>query len=380
MRRVLLIIGLFISSLFSFSPSAHAQSMQNLQDFFMKGTIVSSQQETGSSLGGSQVPTDLEVKVLDGPLQGKTVAVQYLFDQNGSMGSMGVGTTIILEAKTDPTTGSLQYGVYEQYRLDWVWVVLGAFLIVIVGIARWRGLGSVAGLLVSLGIIGGYIVPQIINGADPLQTCLVGSGIILLITTYIAHGISLRTTLAVVSTGIVLVLAVGLAQLVVHLLQLSGIGNEEIYNLQVGMTHSINPQGLFLGGLLIGTLGALNDITTTQVITVFTLIDEKAGKSVGELFKKGMAIGQEHIASLINTLVLAYAGTSLGVFIFFGLNPMHLPWWVLMNNEGTVEEIVRSVVGSIALILVVPVSTWLAAWIGLQGTRLKDFFPEPKKG
>lgn len=167
--------------------------------------------------------------------------------------------------------------------------------------------------------------------------------------------------------------AAWLATTLVSLMQATGLGSEDVYNLQIGSTSPINAQGLLLGGILIATLGALNDITTTQSMTIFTLVKESPKQKLSELFGKGMDIGKEHIASLINTLILAFAGSSLAVLIFFELNPLHLPIWVILNNETTMEEIIKSLVGSSALILAVPITTFIAALIALRGTTFRKF-------
>ena len=178
--------------------------------------------------------------------------------------------------------------------------------------------------------------------------------------------------MAIVGTTTAFLFAGWLATTMVSLMHATGLGSEDIYDLQLGVA-TINPQGLLLSGILIGTLGALNDITTTQAITMFTLVKENPSQKLWDLFTKGMVIGREHIASLINTLILAYAGSSLAVLIFFELNPMHLPWWVILNNESTMEEIIKSLVGRRALILAVPITTLLATWVALEGTDAKKF-------
>jgi uncharacterized membrane protein len=246
------------------------------------------------------------------------------------------------------------------------------FMLLIGLIGGRRGVGAIIGLLVSVGIIGLWIIPQILKGADPLTVSLIGAFAILVFTTYIAHGVSLKTTVAIVGTTTAFLFAGWLATTMVSLMHATGLGSEDIYDLQLGVA-TINPQGLLLSGILIGTLGALNDITTTQAITMFTLVKENPSQKLWDLFTKGMVIGREHIASLINTLILAYAGSSLAVLIFFELNPMHLPWWVILNNESTMEEIIKSLVGSSALILAVPITTLLATWVALEGTDAKKF-------
>jgi uncharacterized membrane protein len=314
----------------------------------------------------------LSVQILEGQEKNKIVTIETSGDPQQKTNKLTEGESVVVDSKPDPS-GKMQYSIYEPYRLNMLIFIFLGFLLLIIFIAGRKGVGALIGLILSLLIITLWIIPQIIQGQDPLQICILGACTILIITTYIAHGFSLKTTVAILGTSIALAFAGWLAVTVVQLLQTTGLGNEDIYTLQVGSSHPINAQGLLLGGIIIGTLGALNDITTTQAMTIFTLIKENPKQKFSELFQKGMVIGKEHIASLINTLVLAYAGSSLAVFIFFALNPAQLPWWVILNNETTIEEIIKAIVGSSTLILAVPITTALAAWVAHRGLTFLDF-------
>ena len=135
-------------------------------------------------------------------------------------------------------------------------------------------------------------------------------------------------------TTLFLIIAAVYSYIAVQITYILGIGDPNSYALQISTTYNINPQGVFLGGIIIGTLGALNDITTTQAITIFTLSKENPKQHVAQLYWKSMHIGREHIISMINTLVLAYAGISLSIFLFFAFNPANLPWWLLLNDQA----------------------------------------------
>jgi uncharacterized membrane protein len=144
--------------------------------------------------------------------------------------------------------------------------------------------------------------------------------------------------------------------------QLVGLGSEEAYFLQFTDTARINLQGLLLGGILLGALGVLDDITVSQVSIVYELFDAKKNISWLELYERGLAVGKDHVASLVNTLVLAYAGANLPLFLLLVLNTQ-TPTWVSLNSDILVEEIIRTIAGSIGLVLAVPLSTFLAAQI-----------------
>ncbi len=166
--------------------------------------------------------------------------------------------------------------------------------------------------------------------------------------------------IAVTSTFFALGLAEILGYFFIIGAKLLGNGSEEAYFIQAGYFGAINLQGLLLGGIIIGALGILNDITTAQSAAVEEIHGADKSLSFKQLYKKGSSIGREHIASLINTLVLVYVGSSLPLFLLFAVNSQQL--WTVLNSSTIAEEIVRALVGSIALILAVPITTALAAY------------------
>jgi uncharacterized membrane protein len=154
---------------------------------------------------------------------------------------------------------------------------------------------------------------------------------------------------------------------------LSGGATEEAFYLQYNKTlENINLQGLFLGGVLIGTLGVLDDITTAQTAVVAELKRANNSLSWKELYIRSLSVGREHIASLVNTLAFAYIGASFPVFLSY-IFASNLPWWVLLNSDQIVEEIIQTLVGSSALVVAVPVSSYLAArWFASHPPKNDD--------
>jgi len=304
----------------------------------------------------------LRVKINDGSKSGKFTVIQ-----NGSQTQINKdqliknGQTIIV-AKTTYPNGQTQYSVYDFYRLNTLFFFIGIFFLSVVFIAGLKGLGSILGMLVSLGTIILFIIPSILKGSDPLQYTLIGSVFILTTSIYLAHGISKKTTIALFSTLIALFLTAGFAILAMNLNSITGLGDEDSFMLQFGQTSFINIKGLFLSGIIIGTLGALNDITTTQAATIQELKEANPKYDLILLFEKGFKVGKEHIASLVNTLILAYAGSAFAIFIFLALNPSKIPYWVIFNNEIIADEVIKTIAGSMGLLLAVPIVTFIAAY------------------
>ncbi len=224
----------------------------------------------------------------------------------------------------------------------------------------WVAIRSITGLLVSVGILLYAVVPGIIAGWPPLPLCLAGAFGIALLSLTSAHGWNKRTSVALWSTMLTLVLAVLLAQAAVAFTHLFGMGSEEATYLELGVLSGIDLHGLLLGGIIIGALGVLDDITTAQAAALDELSRANHAYGVRELLAAGKSIGREHMASLINTLALAYVGSSLPLLLLFHVQRDH-PWWVILSSEMFVEEIVRTLVGSATLLLAVPITNWIAA-------------------
>ncbi len=360
------LLSLVILILFqTFSITTHAQSPINsspIQEFY-KGVVIeiSEQGETEVDNYKSYYQV-VSVKILEGSEKGKTKNIE-----NGKQFRMGKNQLLkvnqeIVIAKVIYPNGETIYSVYDFYRLNMIALFLIIFFIAIFLVGGKKGIGSTIGMLISLMIILFFIVPLILKGYDPLTITIIGSMIIILTTTYLAHGVSQKTTIALISTIVSLIFTAGFALCAIEFSSITGLGNEEAYSLQLGPTSFIDIRGLFLSGIIITTLGALNDITTTQSTTIYELRETNPKLSFMELFEKGLNVGKEHIASMVNTLILAYAGGAFAVFIFLVLNPVKLPYWVILNNEIISDEIIKIISGSMGLLLSVPIVTIIAAY------------------
>jgi uncharacterized membrane protein len=260
-----------------------------------------------------------------------------------------------------------EWRIIDRYRLDWVVNIAIGLVVFVIVVAGWRGFSSLLGMGLSLAVIVLFIVPRIVNGESPLQVTIIGSGAILLLTIFLSHGINKKISVAVMSTFLCLILAGVLSTLFVKLTGIDGLGSEEAFSLSLGFGKKINFEGLYLASVIIGTLGILDDVTVAQSSTIFEIaeVNKKLGR--WELFTRGMRVGKEHVASMINTLILAYAGSGLVLFLLFYINRNSQPLWVVLNSGLVVEEIVRSLAGSLAIVMAVPLTTMMAA--GVFGKR-----------
>jgi uncharacterized membrane protein len=272
-----------------------------------------------------------------------------------------VGQNVVLE-QVDYGDGTVSYALYETYRFPVVMVALGLFFILAALIGRRRGVSALIGLILSIGLIVFVLFPMIINGWNPLVAGILISFVIACITILVSHGIRLRTFLALLATCITLVIAIGLAMLAVSATALYGFGSEESVFLYSAFSQDIDIRGLFLAGIIIGTLGILDDVTAAQVAAIDEVSQANPHSTFRSLYRAGISVGNEHVASMINTLALAYAGASLPLLLLFFLDSQ-VPGWVMLNSAFLAEELVRTVIGSAALLLAVPIATWLGAFV-----------------
>lgn len=248
----------------------------------------------------------------------------------------------------------------DHYRLPKLWMLAMFFMVLILLVAQRRGATALAGLLASVAVIFAYMAPSLIGGASPVFVSVVGSLVIVISSISLAHGISRRTMVAAGSILVTLAITLGLGAAAISFTELLGFGEEAAVHIRLSSLPLQDISGLLLAAIIIGTLGVLDDVAITQATVVEELADVNPDLGLRELFLRGHRVGKEHIAAVVNTLVLAYVGAALPLFVLLYANDLQ-PLWVLLNGETIAEEVVRTLVGSIGLILAVPISTLLAA-------------------
>lgn len=250
------------------------------------------------------------------------------------------------------------YSIVDQQRGTGLVVLAAAFALALVAFGRWRGLAALAGLGVTFALLLLFVVPAILAGEPPLLVAIVGSAAIMLTVLYLTHGFGLSTTVAVLGTLVSLTLTGLLSSLAVGALHLTGVTDD--LSASVGTSQGINTQGLLLAGIVIGSLGVLDDVTVTQSATVTELARANPAYGVGQLYRAGSRVGRSHIASVVNTIVLAYAGSALPLLILIVANDDSLGG--VLTDQVIAQEIVRSVVATLGLVAAVPLTTALAAF------------------
>jgi uncharacterized membrane protein len=299
----------------------------------------------------------VRVRLTSGPDRGEIVSFEAT--DTSVIFTLEVGDEIVLSRSAN-TPEEFAYDFADRQRDMPMTVLALLFAVVVVALGRWRGFAALIGFGISLAVLIQFTLPAILAGRSPLAVAIVSSSAIMFVALYTAHGVNARTSTAVLGTLVSLLITGALALLFVGATQLSGFASEEAIFVKVA-AGQLNLQGLLLGGIIIGSLGVLDDVTVTQASAVWELYQANPAAGRRDLYRSAIRIGRDHIASTVNTLVLAYAGASLPLLILFTITGPGLG--DVVNGEIVAEEIVRTLVGSIGLVASVPITTALAVLV-----------------
>ncbi|MFE5673743.1 YibE/F family protein [Streptomyces erythrochromogenes] len=296
------------------------------------------------------------VEIGSGPDKGRTF-VEIV--QPGAPRQLADGQEVVVAYAPDAPR-DLQYSVIDVNRKLPLAVLAGIFALSVVLVGRMRGLFALIALVVSFGVLTLFILPAILQGSNPLVVAVVGASAIMLIALYMCHGLTARTSVAVLGTLVSLLLIGLLGSVFIDWAFLSG-NTDDNTGLIHGLYPDIDMSGLLLAGIIIGSLGVLDDVTVTQTSAVWELHQADPSQGPRSLYRAAIRIGRDHIASVVNTLVLAYAGAALPLLLLFSIANSSMG--SVANSELVAVEIVRTLVGSIGLVASVPVTTALAALV-----------------
>lgn len=342
--------------------SSHAQNKntdsQASQVYLEKAQVAST-----TSLGvqteawsGTQLKNQLvEVQVLEGPDKGKTATFSNNYIQ------VKKGDLVYVRHEFggfDLETWALM----DPYRLNVLAEVALGFLVLLLIIGGLQGLRGLASLIGSLVLIFYVLLPGIFSGYSPILVSIGVASLIIILGSYITHGFNRTTTVAMIGMIITVAIVGAATYLVIHAAQLSGFTTEENAYLSLGTKGSIDMVGLLFGGIMIGLLGVLYDIAIGQAVAVEELVAAAAHYTRKQIFGRAMRIGREHIGALVNTLAIAYVGAALPLILLFKQNTDTSILYII-NSERFATEIIRILMGSSGLVLAVPITTLLAAYV-----------------
>jgi uncharacterized membrane protein len=300
---------------------------------------------------------NLKLKGLDSNFKNKEFVFQGIEDIEVILSqTYKVGDKVIVSYNDFPD-GERVYYIIDFVRSGPIYLLFFLFILIIVLIGRWKGFRALISLLITFIIILKFILPAILNGYSPILVSIGGGFIILFFTVYITEGINRKSHVAVWSILISLLVTGFLASTFSNLMRLSGMSEDSAYLVNL-IDQSINFKGLLFAGVIIGSLGVLNDMVISQVSAVKEIKSVDENLSNKEVFHRAYRIGISHVSSMTNTLFLAYAGSSLTILLLFFIGASNFN--DVLNNHLISTEIFRSLVGAIGIVLSMPVSTFLA--------------------
>ncbi len=321
------------------------------KDFTIPGTDTPSKTQT------------LKIEVLDGPDKGVIKTIENDYTQ------LNTGDMFFLRHQINLLDGSDYWTVSDPYRLNVLLGLVIVFLVFLFMFGGIQGIRGLASLIGSFALILFVLLPGILGGYSPILVSIGVSSLIIVLGSYITHGFN-KTTSSAVLGMIVTVIITGLgAYYVVHIGHLSGYTTEENVYLNFNTHGGINMIGLLFGGIMIGLLGVLYDIAIGQAIAVEELF--RAGRHMTriEIYKRAIRIGREHIGALVNTLAIAYVGVALPLLLLVQQTSTTSNLASILNSEMFATEAVRILIGSIGLIIGVPITTLIASYMlsGMEG-------------
>lgn len=368
MKNFYIAIVLFlIFPVFVFAQGQNSQDVNSVesgtvQESVFKARVVEviEEKQTTREDGTKLVQQKLKLVGLGKEREGEEIIYDGFLWDIESVSKFEVGDKVLVSENLT-ADGEVFYFINDYVRSSSLWILALVFAAVVVVVGKWKGFRALIVLALTFVIILKFLIPQIMAGQNALLITIISSLAILVMAIYLTEGIKKTSTISVVSIIISLTITGIFSIWFTAFTKLSGFYSEEASFLTAVSGINIDIRGLLLAGIIIGTLGVLDDVVISQVSLVKELKEANPNLSKKEVYKKAMKVGISHLSSMVNTLFLAYAGAALPLLILFNIKqPPFLNFTQVINNEIIATEIVRSLTGSIGLVLAIPIATFLA--------------------
>ncbi len=357
MKRIIAFISIWVLLLSGSAGTVSSQERDSSGQEYAEARIIKIQSERVPQGQVEMVRQSLKIEILSGRNKGKQVETLNVIPDVRKGIQHQRGDVVIVTMSEGPD-GELQVIITDFERKKPLAVLFLLFLVLVFVVSRRQGLLSFASMVLSFLIIIFYLIPRILAGDNPALASMIATLGIAPLTFFLSHGFSRKTSVALVGTVITIGLAIVMATLAIYFVKLTGYADEQAAFLQLMGGQSIDLRNLLLAGIIIGSLGVLDDITISQAAIVERLYQANPKYSFTKLYQETMSVGNDHIASIVNTLILVYAGAALPLFLIFSNTT--LSFGLAINSEIVATEIVRTLIGSISLVVSVPLTTFLA--------------------
>jgi uncharacterized membrane protein len=348
----------YIYTLFFFlaPTTAIAQALQQESQETLRAEVFEIVRQYERNIPGTDAITmvqEVKAVLLGGERTGEVVRFK------NDLITLGIGDVVFVN-RIITTDGAESFNLKDIERRPHLLYLALLFAALTLVFAGWQGARALLSLFLSIGAILFLLVPALLSGYSPAAASLVISVIILAVMLFVTHKINPRSVIAFFGTVSAVVITCGIAAWSVSSMRLTGFGAEASVYLNFSVGGTLDLSGLLLGGIIIGLLGILDDVSITQASVVEELRAANPALGCKELYIRAVRVGRNHIGSLINTLAFAYVGAALPLVLFFAHTDA--TWLTTINQELVAAEIARIVIGSIGLVLAVPITTALAAW------------------
>jgi len=349
-----------------FSPlQSNAQELIQDKVEIVRARVVEVVSQEKKEVPGTDVQSvyqTIKAEILEGDKKGQTITIENDFLV------LKKDDKFFLRHSIDGLDGHEMYAVRDIDRRGAILGFIILFMVVVIIFSGKQGLRSILSLAGSFFVILYVLVPSLLKGYPPIPTSIAIAAVILFLAIFLTHGFNRESTVAFTGTVLAVILTGILAYMGVTLAHLTGFASDEAVYLNFNTRGVLDFAGLLLGGIMIGVLGVLDDIAITQAAVVSELYNSASHLSKKEIYNKALRVGKEHVGALVNTLALAYTGASLPLLLLFSASDSSMA--SIINQEIFATEIIRTVVGSIGLILTVPITTFLAVYM-LKGYKGK---------
>ncbi len=333
----------------------------------VKAQVLSTENKGMQNLTGLDVSSPnqtITAQILEGESRGKTVVFDNDYIQ------LKKGDIFYLNHTTYLDTGQEVFSVEDSYRLPVLYFFILLFILLVIFIGGVQGVRGLLSLIGSFALIIYVLLPAILHGYSPVFVSIVVSSLIVILGSFITHGFNKTTSSAVLGMILTIIATGAMAYFAVYFSKFSGYSSEEAVFLNLNARGHIDIIGVLIGGIMIGLLGVLYDVAIGQAISVEELHHIAPHISKKKIFQRSMRIGREHIGALVNTLAIAYVGASLPLLLLFSTPPVNIT--MTLNREIFAAEIIRILIGSIGLVLAVPITTLLATIMLVKTQKLED--------
>jgi len=362
-----LLLGIFLLALAA--PFSSVKAAELIQDniTIVKAKVVQVLSSETKTIPGLDIPSQtqsIEAEILEGNSTGKTVTFDNDYTQ------LKKGDIFYLNYTIRAEDGSESFSVEDVDRLPTLYFFGALFILLVLLIGGWQGMRGLITLGGSFVLILFVLLPGILHGYSPIVMSIGVASLIIVVGSYITHGFNRTTTAAVIGMIITVIITGLLAYAAVHSAKFSGYGSEEAVYLNLNARGHIDLIGILLGGIMIGLLGVLYDVAIGQAISVEELHHIAPHIPRRTIYKRAIRMGREHIGALVNTLAIAYVGASLPLLLLFSTPPVNVA--LSLNREIFAGEIIRALIGSIGLVLAVPITTLLAIFMLIKIKKIKE--------